>query len=73
MSTQKEYIAELVRHYTAEDSLKEEIKEVKDSIKEAGFDAAILSAVAKAIVQNKVDDLSTKSEDILAAIKLARS
>lgn len=73
MSTQKEYIAKLVKLYNEEESLKEQIKEVKDDIKEAEFDPAILSAVAKAIVKNNVDELSTKSEDILAAIDLARS
>ncbi len=73
MSTQKDYIAQLVKHFTHIDSINEEVKEVKEAIKEAGFDAGILSAVAKAIVQNKVDDLSTKSEDILAAITVARS
>lgn len=73
MSTQKDYIAQLVKFYTQEDSIKEEIKEVKDAVKEAGFDPLILSAVAKAIVKNNVDDLNSKSEDIMAAIKLARS
>jgi len=73
MSTQKEFIAELVKQFTYIDSITEEVKEIKDSIKQAGFDPAILSAVAKSIVQNKVDELSTKSEDILAAIEVARS
>ena len=49
------------------------MKEIKDSIKEAGFDPAILSAVAKAIVKDAVNDLLTKSNDIIDAVELARS
>lgn len=73
MSTQKDYIAQLVKHFTHIDSISEEVKEIKDSIKEAGFDPSILTAVAKAIVKDEVDKLNEKSEDILAAITLARS
>jgi len=73
MSTQKEFIAELVKQFTYIDSITEEVKEIKDLIKQAGFDPAILSAVAKSIVKSSVDELSAKSEDILAAIEVARS
>jgi len=70
---QKEAIAKLVRIYTEEQSLAEEVKEIKDSAKEAGLDASILSAVAKAIVKGKVDELKEKSDEILKAIEVARS
>jgi len=73
MSSQKDYIAQLVKHFTHIDSISEQVKEIKDSIKEAGFDPTILTAVAKAIVKDEVDKLNEKSEDILAAITLARS
>jgi len=55
------------------DSIKESIKEVKDDIKKAEFDPAILTAVAAAIVKNDVDALLTKSNDIIDAVELARS
>lgn len=73
MSTQKEFIAQLVKHFTHIESINEEVKDIKDSIKEAGFDPAILSAVAKAIVKDAVNDLLTKSNDIIDAVELARS
>lgn len=73
MSSQKEFIAQLVKHFTHIESINEEVKEIKDSIKEAGFDPAILSAVAKAIVKDAVNDLLTKSNDIIDAVELARS
>lgn len=73
MSSQKDYIAQLVKHFTHIDSISEQVKEIKDSIKEAGFDPTILTAVAKAIVKNGTDDLLSKSEDIISAIELSRS
>ena len=72
-TSQKDFIAKLVRLYTQEESLKEEIKEVKDDAKAAELDPVILSTVAKAIVKNNVDEVIQKSEDIIAAIEVARS
>lgn len=69
----KEAIAKLVRLYTEEQSLAEQIKEIKTEAKESGLEPAILSAVAKAIVSNKVDELKKKSDDILETINVARS
>lgn len=71
--TEKETIAALVKLYTEEESISEEVKEIKSNAKEAGFDPAILSAVAKAIVKNKVDELIEKSEATVKAIEVARS
>jgi uncharacterized protein (UPF0335 family) len=73
MMNQKEAIASLVRIYTQEQSLAEEAKDIKDEAKESGLDPAIISAVAKAIVKNKVDDLKAKSGEILKAIEVSRS
>jgi uncharacterized protein (UPF0335 family) len=69
----KEAISSLVKLYMAEQSLAEEIKDIKDVAKDSGLDPAIVSAVAKAIVKNKVDDLKSKSDEILKAIELSRS
>lgn len=70
---QKEAIASLVKLYSQEQSLAEEIKDIKDAAKESDLDPAIISAVAKAIVKNKVDDLKVKSDEILKAIEVSRS
>lgn len=69
----KEAIAKLVRLYTEEESLAEMVKEVKDQAKASGLDPAIVSAVAKAIVKNKVDDLIAKSNATLDTISQARN
>ena len=70
---EKEAIAKLVRLYSEEQSLAEQIKEIKTEAKESGLEPAILSAVAKAIVSNKVDDLKKKSNEIIETIDVARS
>lgn len=70
---QKEAISKLVYIYTQEQSLAEEAKDIKDEAKESGLDPAIVSAVAKAIVKNKVDELKAKSDEILKAIDISRS
>ena len=69
----QEAIAKLVRLYTQEQSLSEDVKEVKDQAKASGLDPAILSSVAKAIVKNKVDELIAKSNEVLKAIDISRS
>lgn len=73
MATEKEIIAELTKWYMEEESISESIKEVKSEAKEAGFDVAVLSAVAKAIVKNKVDDLKKKAEATVDMIEIARA
>ena len=70
---QKEIISKLVKIYTQEESLAEEAKEIKVAAKEAGFDAAVLSSIAKAIVKNAVDKLIEKSELTLSSIEISRS
>ena len=73
MSTEKDYIAKLTNLFMQEESISEEVKELKTEIKDAGFDAANLAAVAKAIVKNKVDDLREKSEAVVRLIEVSRS
>lgn len=71
--TEKDAIIKLFKLFTQEDSLKEEIKEAKKEIKDAGFDVAILTPVAKAMVSNAVDELLEKNAAISEAVKVARS
>lgn len=73
MSNQKETIAKLVKLFTEQQSLNEDIKQVKDDAKSSGLDPAILSNVAKAIVNNEVDKLLAKSESTIEAVNVSRS
>jgi len=70
---EKDIIAKLVKLFMEEDSLKEQIKGVADDAKEAGFEPAILKAVAKAVANGKVDELKEKSESTLRLVDVARS
>lgn len=69
----KQAIEKMVKILTEIDSLNEDLKEIKDEAKASELNVAVLSAVAKAIVSNKVDELKTKSNDVLDAIEVARS
>lgn len=66
--TKKEAIEKMVDILTAMDAYNEALKRVKDDCKESGLDAALLTAVAKAIVNNKLDDLKIRSENLLEII-----
>lgn len=71
--SQKEIIAKLVRQYIQIQSIEEEIKEIKAEAKASGLNASIVSSVAKAIANNKVEELKQKSEETMEAISDARS
>lgn len=71
--SQKEIIAKLVRQYIQIQSIDEEIKEIKAEAKAQGLNVSILSNVAKAIANNKVDELKQKSEEVLEIIEESRS
>lgn len=70
---QKEGIEKLVKLLTQQESIDEDIKSIKDELKESGHNPAILVAVAKAIVKNKVDDLLDKANGTIQAVDVARS
>ena len=71
--SQKEIIAKLVRQYIQIQSIEEEVKEIKAKAKASGLNASIISQVAKAIANNKVEELKGKSEEVLDAIEESRS
>lgn len=73
MSNQKETIAKLVKLFTEQQSLNEDIKQVKDDAKASGLDPAVLSTVAKAIVNDRVSELKEKSELMIEAVNVSRS
>lgn len=71
--SQKEIIAKLVRQYIQIQSIEEEVKEIKAEAKALGINPSIVSQVAKAIANNKVEELKQKSEETMEAISEARS
>ncbi|MGL5075070.1 MAG: hypothetical protein ACRDBG_04430 [Waterburya sp.] len=68
----KEEIAKLVKVYMEAQSLSESEKEIKEEIKAKGGDAAVCAAVAKSIVNDKVDKLKERAELTVDLIELSR-
>ena len=66
--TDIDFIRELEGLFIQLDSVNESIKTVKGEAKEAGFDSALLAAVAKALANSKEDDLLEKSEALVELI-----
>jgi uncharacterized protein (UPF0335 family) len=64
----KEAVAKLVRLYTEQQSLDEQIKDIKTEAKESGLNVAILATVAKALASGKATELKEKSTDIVDTI-----
>jgi predicted nucleic acid-binding protein len=72
MQNMKNFIAELVLLYTNMQEFTEQEKAIKTAIKEAGGDSAIVSAVAKAVVADKVDALEEKAATTQLLIEQSR-
>jgi uncharacterized protein (UPF0335 family) len=69
----KQAIAKLTGLYVEISAIDEQIKEIKSELKEAGHNAAVISAVAKSIADGKTDALSEKSQEVLDVIEISRS
>lgn len=64
----KQYFEQLVEFYREIEMINENIKDVKSSLKEMELDAALISKVAKAQAQSKVEDLEVTSKALLDLI-----
>lgn len=69
----KQFIAAAVKILVEIDSLKEQLKELKDECRGSELDVATLTVVATAVANGKITELSEKSEKILDAIEVSRS
>ncbi len=65
----KQAVAKLVKFYMEQQSLDEQIKQIKDEAKDSGLNPAILSAVAKSIVSGKATELKEKSNEIVETLE----
>lgn len=64
----KQYFEQLVEFYREIEMINENIKDVKSSLKDMELDAALISKVAKAQAQSKVEDLEETSKALLSLI-----
>jgi ABC-type transport system involved in cytochrome bd biosynthesis fused ATPase/permease subunit len=70
---EKEGIAKLVNLFTQAEGLNEEIKEIKDAIKDSGGNAQVAAAVARAIVKNSSEELLDKATTTIKLVEVSRN
>lgn len=61
--TKAQFVEMLQREFTEILTITENIKELKEDAKEAGYDAALLAKVAKSLAESKVDDILSKNQE----------
>lgn len=71
--TKAEYVQLMKREFTEVESIMENVAELKAEAKEAGFDATLLAKIAKAMAENKVDDVLEKNEVFASLVDEVRS
>lgn len=71
--TKAEYVQLMKREFTEVESIMESVAELKAEAKEAGFDATLLAKIAKAMAENKVDDVLEKNEVFASLVDEVRS
>ena len=60
--TEAEFVELFKREYYEIQSIDENIADLKEKAKAAGYDAALLAKVAKAMVDSKTDDIIAKND-----------
>lgn len=71
--TKAEYVQLMKREFTEVESIMENVAELKAEAKEAGFDATLLAKIAKAMAENKVDDVLEKNEVFASLVDEVRN
>ena len=71
--TEAEFVEMLKQEYFEIQSITENISELKERIKSAGYDAALLNKVAKTMVDNKVDEVLDKNSAFEALVEKVRN
>ncbi len=59
--TKAEYVEAMKRLYIEIQSITEDLTSLKDEAKERGMDAALMAKVAKALADNKLEDILDKN------------
>ena len=71
--TRAEYVEMLKREFYEIESVMENVSEIKGQAKDAGFDATLLAKIAKAMVENKADDIIDKNNEFARVIDEVRN
>ena len=71
--TKAEFVQAMKREFCEVESIMENVAELKAQAKEAGYDATLLAKIAKAMAENKVDDVLEKNEVFASLVDEVRS
>ena len=66
--TEAEFIEQMKNLLQEVNILTEDLKQIKDDAKDAGYDQALLAKVAKALADAKVDDVLEKNDKFQAMV-----
>lgn len=70
--SQADIVNKLVRLFTEQESIGEQVKDIKDEAKAIGYKPALLAKVAKAMVKARTSELLEQSEEIQEIIEEIR-
>ena len=60
--TKEEFVKLMQREFTEIESIMENVKELKEQAKAAGYDATMLAKLGKAMAESKTDEVIEKSQ-----------
>ena len=61
--TKAQFVEVLQREFNEVLLINENIKQLKEDAKEAGYDAALLAKVAKSLAESKLEDILSKNQE----------
>ena len=67
--TKADFVEMLQREFTEIMTITENVKQLKEDAKEAGYDAALLARVAKSLAESKVEDILSKNQEFADMIE----
>lgn len=70
--TKEEFVRLMQREFSEIESIMENVKELKEQAKAAGYDATMLAKVAKSFAEAKTDELLEKAEKFAEVVEEVR-
>ena len=67
--TKADFVEMMQREFTEILTITENVKQLKEDAKEAGYDAALLAKVAKSLAESKVEDILSKNQEFADMIE----
>ena len=71
--TKAELVEAMKREFCEVESIMENVAELKAQAKEAGYDATLLSKIAKSMAENRVDEVLEKNEIFATLVEEVRN